>query len=116
MPSACGAAFVALVAVVGATTLALTQAPPPAPKAPAAPSPESVQKAGQALADVHKALGGDKLAAIKTIVASGQTRRIRGNNLVPIEFEISIELPDKYVRVDEVPGGGYRSDIGRIQR
>jgi hypothetical protein len=80
-----------------------TQAPPPAPKAPAAPSPESVQKAGQTLADMRKALGGEKLAALKTLVASGQTRRIRGNNLVPIEFEISIELPDRYVRVDEFP-------------
>jgi hypothetical protein len=28
---------------------------------------------------------------------------VRGNNLVPIEFEILIELPDKYVRVDEFP-------------
>ena len=52
---------------------------------------------------MRKALGGDKLAALKTLVASGRTRRIRGNNLVPIEFEISIELPNKYVRVDEFP-------------
>jgi hypothetical protein len=92
-----------VIAIVGATTIAPTQGPPPAPKAAAAPSPESVQKAGQAVAEVRKALGGDKLAALKTLVASGQTRRIRGNNLVPIEFEISIELPDKYVRVDEFP-------------
>jgi hypothetical protein len=28
---------------------------------------------------------------------------VRGDNLVPIEFEISIQLPDKYVRKDEVP-------------
>jgi hypothetical protein len=28
---------------------------------------------------------------------------VRGNNLVPIEFEILIELPAKYVRVDEFP-------------
>ena len=28
---------------------------------------------------------------------------MRGNNLVPIEFEILIELPAKYVRVDEFP-------------
>jgi hypothetical protein len=28
---------------------------------------------------------------------------VRGNNLVPIEFEIFIELPDKYVRRDESP-------------
>jgi hypothetical protein len=50
------------------------------------------------------ALGGDaKLSAVKTIVATGRTRQVRGDNLVPIEFEISIELPDKYVRKDEVP-------------
>jgi hypothetical protein len=109
MASVCRAAVAALVAVVGATTMALTQAPPPTQaspptlKAPAAPSPESVQKAGQALADMRKALGGEKLAALKTLVGSGQTRRIRGNNLVPIDFEISIELPDKYLRVDEFP-------------
>jgi hypothetical protein len=28
---------------------------------------------------------------------------VRGDNLVPIEFEILIELPDKYVRIDEFP-------------
>jgi hypothetical protein len=110
MASACRAAFAALIAIVGASTMTLTraqspapQAPPPAAKAAAAPSPESIEKAGLALADVRKALGGDKLAALKTLVASGQTKRIRGNNLVPIEFEISIELPDKYLRADEFP-------------
>jgi hypothetical protein len=103
MAPACRAAFAALIAIVGSVTIALTQAPPPAPTPQTAPSPESVQKAGQTLADVRKVLGGDKLAALKTLVASGQTRRVRGNNLVPIEFEISIELPDKYVRVDEFP-------------
>jgi hypothetical protein len=78
--------------------------PPPKPTAPApAPSPESLKKAELALAESRRALGGDKLAELKTLVASGRTRRIRGNNIVPIEFEISIELPDKYVRVDEFP-------------
>jgi hypothetical protein len=28
---------------------------------------------------------------------------VRGDNLVPIEFEIAVELPDKYVRKDEIP-------------
>lgn len=28
---------------------------------------------------------------------------MRGNNLVPIEFEIDCELPDKYRRTDEIP-------------
>lgn len=52
----------------------------------------------------REALGGSqKLAAVKSFVATGRTRQIRGNNLVPIEFEILCELPDKYVRRDEVP-------------
>jgi hypothetical protein len=60
--------------------------------------------AAAVLAAARQALGGDKkLAAVKTIVATGRTRQVRGENLVPIEFEIDIELPDKYVRKDEVP-------------
>ena len=56
------------------------------------------------LAAAHEALGGQaRIDAVKTIVASGRTRQVRGENLVPIEFEISIELPDKYLRRDEIP-------------
>jgi hypothetical protein len=42
-------------------------------------------------------------------VASGQTRQIRGENLIPIVFEINIELPGKYSRRDETPAveSGY---------
>jgi hypothetical protein len=29
-------------------------------------------------------MGGDKLASLKTVVAIGRTRRVRGNDLVPI--------------------------------
>ena len=36
-------------------------------------------------------------------MASGRTRRVRGNNLVPIEFQIDLEFPDKYLRRDESP-------------
>lgn len=74
------------------------------PATPAAPpSPESIKRAEQILAEARAALGGDKLASLKTLVASGRTKRVRGNNLVPIEFEILIELPDKYLRTDEFP-------------
>ena len=60
--------------------------------------------AGQVLAAAREALGGEqKLSAVKTFVATGRTRQIRGNNLVPIEFEINCELPDKFVRKDEIP-------------
>jgi hypothetical protein len=105
MASACRAAIAALIAVAGSAAIASAQTPPaPKPQLPAAaPSAESVERAERALADARKALGGDKLAELKTLVASGRTKRVRGNNLVPIEFEILIELPNKYVRVDEFP-------------
>src|SRR5437016_10020584 len=74
--------------------------------------------AAQVLASTREALGGEKVfASVKTFVATGRTRQIRGNNLVPIEFEISCELPDKFVRKDEFPAqdtdvtvSGFRGD------
>jgi hypothetical protein len=62
-----------------------------------------MERAAAVLAEARKAMGGDKLLAIASVVATGRTNRVRGNNLVPIEFEIAIEMPDKYVRKDEVP-------------
>jgi hypothetical protein len=87
--------------IAGGVTLALAQAA--APPQAAAPSAESVKKAEQVLAEARKALGGDKLDSLKSLTASGRTKRVRGNNLVPIEFEILIELPNKYVRIDQFP-------------
>jgi len=56
------------------------------------------------LAAAREALGGEKrLSGVKNFVATGRTRQVRGDNLVPIEFEIAVELPDKYVRKDEIP-------------
>jgi hypothetical protein len=74
-------------------------APPPAPPLTQA----AMDKAAPILAAVRQALGGEKLAAIRTLSARGQTRRLRGNNLVPILFQMDLELPDKYLRVDETP-------------
>jgi hypothetical protein len=60
--------------------------------------------ASKILADARTALGGDaNLSAVKSFVATGRTRQVRGNNLVPIEFEINCELPDRFVRKDEIP-------------
>lgn len=68
-----------------------------------APAPPA-KDAGPILAAARQALGGDKkLTAVKTFTAAGRTKQVRGENLVPIEFEIFVELPDKYVRKDEVP-------------
>jgi hypothetical protein len=60
--------------------------------------------AATVLAQAREALGGEKrLSAVRNFVATGRTQQVRGDNLVPIEFEIAVELPDKYVRKDEIP-------------
>src|SRR6185503_9960953 len=72
----------------------------------AAPSGDTTQKKDPAaiLAAARAALGGEKkLSSVKSFTATGRTRQVRGDNLVPIEFEIFVELPDKYLRKDEVP-------------
>ncbi len=62
------------------------------------------ERAQKVLDDARVALGGDgKLAAVKSLSTTGRTRRVQGENLVPIEFEMLIELPDKYIRRDEIP-------------
>src|SRR2546430_12222012 len=67
-------------------------------------TPAQTPDAAAVLAATRTAMGGEgKLAAVKTFVATGGTRQLRGNNLVPIVFEIDCELPDKYVRKDEFP-------------
>ena len=77
------------------------QTPAPAPANPASPASNDPQAV---LAAAREALGSEKrITAVKTIVATGRTRQVQGDNLVPIEFEINIELPDKYVRTDEIP-------------
>src|SRR3954466_12580779 len=86
-----------------ATGGAIAQQPAGGRAATPAASPQAVERAAQILRDARTAIGGDKLAAVQSVVATGRTQRVRGNNLVPIEFEIAIELPDKYVRKDEVP-------------
>jgi len=74
--------------------------------------------AAQVLAAAREALGGETtLAGVRTFVATGRSRQLRGNNLVPVEFEIACELPDKFVRKDEFPAQdsdltviGFRGD------
>jgi hypothetical protein len=83
-----------------------------------APSHAQPRDAAPVLAATREALGGEKnLNAVKTFVVTGRTRQLRGENLVPIEFEIACELPDKYVRKDEFPAqdtdvtvAGFRGD------
>src|SRR5215203_1614204 len=64
----------------------------------------TVDRAARVLADARNALGGEqKISAVKNFTASGRTRRVQGDNLVPIEFEMAVEFPDKYIRKDEIP-------------
>jgi hypothetical protein len=73
-------------------------------------TPGPAPDAATVLAKAREALGGEKkLSAIKSFVATGQTRQIRGENLIPIVFEINVEFPDKYSRRDETPAveSGY---------
>ena len=45
------------------------------------------------LAAAREALGGEKqLTAVKTFVARGRTQQVRGDNLVPIEFELTMRF------------------------
>ncbi len=85
--------LIAIIFLVSSTALLPAQNP--------RPNPDAV------LAGARMALGGDsRLAAVRTLTATGRTRQIRGENLVPIEFDIAIELPAKYARKDEVPAQG----------
>jgi len=70
-----------------------------------APAPGvSSGEAAAILGAARETLGGGKrIASIKTLVMTGRTQQVQGDNLVPIEFEITIELPDKYVRRDKIP-------------
>ena len=73
-----------------------------APLAGAVQSPNG--GAAAIIASAREALGGEqRLSAVKTFVIAGRTRQIQGDNLVPIEFEISCELPDRCIRRDEIP-------------
>ena len=87
------------------TVIPTAQSPtPPAAATPAPPLTQAaIDKAVPIVAAARQALGGDKLAAVRTLSARGQTRRLRGNNLVPILFEMDLEFPDKYLRKDESP-------------
>ena len=66
--------------------------------------PSDATNVAKVLAAAREALGGEtRLSAVKTFTATGRTQQVRGNNLVPIEFEIVCELPDRYRRTDEIP-------------
>jgi hypothetical protein len=73
--------------------------------AAALPVADAQQKpdAGAVMAAAREALGGEKrLSAVRSFSLTGRTQQVRGENPVPIEFEILCELPDRYARKDEI--------------
>jgi hypothetical protein len=66
--------------------------------------------AAQILAEARKALGGDKLAAVKTLTAEGRTLRTGPDgNTRENEFEMSMEVPDKYLMRSQMVAMGNMS-------
>ena len=66
--------------------------------------PSTSGEAAAVLNAAREALGGEKrISSIKTIVASGANAAASGRQPRSHPFEINIELPDKYVRTDEIP-------------
>ncbi len=68
------------------------------------------------LAAAREALGGEKrLTAVKTLVATGRTRRVQGDNLVPIEFEILMErgVRQQFEQARVIVGQGVRLRFDR---
>jgi hypothetical protein len=63
------------------------------------------------LADAKQALGGDqKIAAVKTLTAGGRTGRVRPDGTsTEAEFELLMELPDKYMKRDVLMAMGPTS-------
>lgn len=61
-------------------------------------------RADAVIAAAREALGGaERLAGVRALVATGRTRQVQGNNLLPIEIEMAWQAPDKYVRREEFP-------------
>lgn len=52
--------------------------------------------ATKVMADMRKALGGDKLAAVKALSATGKQQRSVGETSMGGDYEMMLELPDKY--------------------
>ena len=61
------------------------------------------QDASKILSASREALGGDtKLAAVKTLIATGRSSRVTQNGSVANDFELALELPDRFFKKDTV--------------
>ena len=85
----CGVIGIALVAVM-------------APLRAQNSNPEA--KAADVLAAAHKAIGNNKLDALKTFSVQAAMQRNLGSMQMQAEVEMLLEMPDKYVRTDVSSG------------
>jgi hypothetical protein len=53
--------------------------------------------AAKVLADMRQALGGEKLAAVKSLTAVGKNDRAMGERSMSSDYEMALELPDRYL-------------------
>lgn len=69
--------------------------------------------AAKVLADMKTALGGDKVAAVKTLTAAGMIQRVTPRGTIERTHELAVALPDKYVARTQLTDQGnlsvYRS-------
>jgi hypothetical protein len=77
---------------------------------------DAVAKAATILAETRKALGGeDKLAAITRLEAKGTVRRGAGEVNLEGDLELSVELPNKYLRKESIILGGGGQGLDRTE-
>lgn len=69
---------------------------------PAAAIELGQDKAAEVLAGMRKAIGGGKLDSLKTFSLEARTARNLPNGQLLTDIEMYLELPDKYLRVDNV--------------
>ena len=73
-------------------------------------------KAATILAETRKALGGeDKLAAVQRLEAKGTVRRGAGEVNLEGDLELSVELPNKYLRKESIILGGGGQGLDRTE-
>jgi hypothetical protein len=69
---------------------------------PAAPQVQAQDKATEVLAKMRDAIGGGKLDSLKTFSLIGKSARNMTNGQMVSEVEMYLELPDKYLRVENL--------------
>jgi hypothetical protein len=67
------------------------------------------ERAARILADARKALGGDSLERLQALAIEGRTARVGPNGTIEREFEINLELPDKFMRREVLAAMGTMS-------